>query len=246
MGSREFHEALPSTQLRAIELARDGAGEGTRVVARRQTAGRGRLDRSWSSPPGGLYVSVVLASPPDPVTLLPLGIGAFLARSLRERYRVPLGIKWPNDVLSVVPGGPPRKLAGILVDSVRSPTLGRAVVAGIGINVRTVPIAVSGAAAFRAASLEEFAASAPSLDEVEGIAVESALAARRALATEGGGGRVRALCQELLYGVGRSVTVDGVPSGRIDSLGVGGELVLDAGEETRSVRAGDVRVVEEA
>ncbi len=119
-------------------------------------------------------------------------------------------------------------------------------VAGIGINVRTAPISLSGAAALRAAALEEFTAPAPSLDEVEAIAVEAALAARRGLAEEDGARRVRALCQELLYGVGRPVTIDGVPSGRIDSLGDGGELVLEAGEQHRSVLAGDVRVMEEA
>jgi len=246
VGLREVHEVLPSTQDRAIDLARSGAEEGTRVVARRQSRGRGRVGRGWTSPEGGLYISIVLATPPPPATLLPLGIGTFLARGLNDRYRTPLRVKWPNDILAVTPGEPPRKVAGILVDSVSSPSLGQAVVAGVGINVRVARDAFPVAIADDSASLHELLPSAPSVDEVEEIAAGAALTARRALAEPGGTARVRRLCEEMLYGVGRPVTVDGVRSGRITTLGDEGELLLATGEHRLAVRSGEVRVEEEA
>jgi BirA family transcriptional regulator, biotin operon repressor / biotin---[acetyl-CoA-carboxylase] ligase len=246
LGLREFHEVLPSTQDRAIVLARSGAEEGTRVVARRQSQGRGRRGREWTSPEGGLYVSIVLATPAPPATLLPLGIGAFLASGLNDRYKTSLRVKWPNDLLAVTAGGHPRKVAGILVDSVASPSLGHAAVAGVGINVRVARDAYPAAIANDSASLHELLPSAPSVDDVEEIVAGAALAARRALAEPGGAARVRCLCEEMLYGVGRPVTVDGVRSGRISTLGDEGELLLGTGEDRHAVRSGEVRVEEEA
>ena len=132
---REWHPEIASTQDRAVALARAGAPAGTRVVAGRQTQGRGRLDHAWASPAGGLYLSLVLPSPPAHETLLPLALGAHLAREIECRYGVALALKWPNDLLWVEGGAPPRKVAGILVDRVPTPTGTWAAVAGIGINV---------------------------------------------------------------------------------------------------------------
>ena len=120
MGPRELYDSLPSTQDRALALARDGAPEGTRVVARRQSRGRGRLERAWESPEGGLYRSIVLSRPRDHFGLLPLTVGAVLASALRKEYSVPVVLKWPNDLLVLEPGRHPRKLSGILTDDVAS------------------------------------------------------------------------------------------------------------------------------
>ncbi len=244
MGPREFHEELPSTQDRALALARAGADEGTVVVARRQSLGRGRGGRSWASPEGGLYASVVLRIPPEPATMLSLGVGTFLARALRARYAAPVRVKWPNDIVAVTPDRPPRKLAGILVDSVPSSSLGRVAVVGIGVNVRTPARAWPGEVAGIAASLEEFRTPAPPVAEVERVAVEAALAARKELVGPGGAERVRSACEELLYGIGRPVTVDGVPFGRVAAVGPDGELLVDADGRRRAVRVGEVRVEE--
>ncbi len=103
MGPRELYDTLPSTQDRALSLARAGAPEGTRVIARRQTHGRGRLARSWESPEGGLYCSILLSRPSDHPGLLPLTVGARLASALRKEYAVPLVLKWPNDLLVHAP-----------------------------------------------------------------------------------------------------------------------------------------------
>ena len=134
----EVHEALPSTQDRARELARAGAPHGTLVVARIQTGGRGRLRRTWGSPAGGLWMSLVLrpdleANAAPRVTLT---ASVAVTKTLRE-LGVDAGIKWPNDVL-VEPDG--RKICGILAESsLGSPARGQPqrvehVILGIGLN----------------------------------------------------------------------------------------------------------------
>jgi BirA family transcriptional regulator, biotin operon repressor / biotin---[acetyl-CoA-carboxylase] ligase len=243
VSSREFHEALPSTQDRALELAREGAPEGTRVVARRQTGGRGRGGRAWASPEGGLYLSIVLESPTTAPGVLPLAIGARLAGALSQRYGVPARLKWPNDL--VVPDGlrGARKLSGILIDEVGSPA-GRRAVAGIGVNVDPPSGSLPPEVAATAASLAEFSRSPPRMDEVEALAAEAALAARRELASPGGPADALRACSGLLYGVGRQATVEGDngTSGRIDALGPDGELRLLTDAGPVSVRTGTLRV----
>ncbi len=244
-GAREYYEEIPSTQDRAIALARDGAAEGTRVVARVQSAGRGRLDHGWSSPPGGLYLSVVLASPPDPPTLLPLALGARLAEELGHRFGRALRVKWPNDVLALEdPPHAPRKLAGILIDRVPSPLLGWAAVAGIGVNVAPEPDAFPPELRREVARLST--ATAPVRPgEVEELVVAAALAAARDLRAPERLGELHALLARLLYGVGRRATVDGQTVGRIVGLTEDGALEVEEGGRRMAIRTGDLRVVED-
>ena len=244
MGPREFYESLSSTQDRALALAREGASEGTRVVARRQTLGRGRLERSWESPEGGLYCSIVLPRPREHPGLLPLTIGAVLASAFRTEYSLAIALKWPNDLLVLEADRASRKLSGILMDEVASPTLGRAVVAGVGVNVRLDKRSLSAPLAGRVAALDEFVTPPPSLEEVEALVVASALAAAQRLSTVDGARAARDLGQELLYGVGRPVTVDGRPAGTLETLGEEGELWLTSAQERVAIWAGDVRVEE--
>lgn len=121
----------PSTNAVVAERARAGEPAGLVVVAEAQTAGRGRLDRSWVSPPrAGLTFSVLLRPdlPAAQWPWLPLWTGLAVATALRERAELDAELKWPNDVL--VQG---RKLCGILAEV---PEPG-AVVLGIGLNVTT-------------------------------------------------------------------------------------------------------------
>lgn len=117
----EFHDAHPSTNDRARELAREGATDVV-VVADEQTAGRGRLDRGWTGPPGGVYASVLCRPdrPPAEAPLFTLAAAVAVTRATREAG-VDAGIKWPNDV--VVPGSDRAdagrggaKLAGVLTE----------------------------------------------------------------------------------------------------------------------------------
>ncbi|HYB79107.1 MAG TPA: biotin--[acetyl-CoA-carboxylase] ligase [Thermoplasmata archaeon] len=242
MGARELHATLPSTQERAVELAREGAPAGTRVVARQQSRGRGRLERTWESPVGGLYCSIVLPRPEEHASLLPLTVGARLASGLQESYGLPLAVKWPNDLLVAESGRPPRKISGILIDEVASPTLGRASVVGVGVNVRLPVESMPPALAGRVAALEEFVQPPPPLEEVEGIVASAVREAGEWLSHPDGVRSARALCRQLLFGVGRAVTVDGRRAGTLAELGDEGELWLASDTNRVAIWAGDVRM----
>lgn len=111
-------------------LADEAAPEGSVLVAEYQSAARGRRERVWTSPPrGGLSFSVLLR-PDVPIAAwgwLPLLAGIALHDAVSEAARVPVALKWPNDLLA---GTEMRKVAGILAQ-----TSGEAVVIGIGVNV---------------------------------------------------------------------------------------------------------------
>jgi BirA family transcriptional regulator, biotin operon repressor / biotin---[acetyl-CoA-carboxylase] ligase len=126
------YESLPSTNTELARFAASGAAEGLSIVAEEQTAGRGRMQRTWSSPRGaGLYFSILLR-PVIPLDLWPLI--TFMAAlavgdALLEAFELTTQIKWPNDLLAGE-----RKICGILSETVESPQ-GRAVIVGIGINL---------------------------------------------------------------------------------------------------------------
>lgn len=118
-----------STNADLLAAARAGEPEGLVLVARSQTAGRGRLGRQWQNPPGtGLTFSVLLrpaAVPPSALGWLPLLTGVAVAAAVTEVSAVPTELKWPNDVLAGR-----AKLGGILAEAWDS-----AVVIGTGLNV---------------------------------------------------------------------------------------------------------------
>ncbi len=129
----EVRAEVGSTNAEAAALAAAGAPHGTLVVAERQTAGRGRLGRTWDSPPGvGVWASWVLR-PPLPATEAPrLGLLASVAaaEAIRGWTGAAALLKWPNDI--EVAG---RKVAGILAELSTEGSGIRHVVLGIGINV---------------------------------------------------------------------------------------------------------------
>ena len=131
----EVVEEVSSTNSLVAERAREGAAAGLVVVAESQTAGRGRLDRSWEVPPRSALTVSMLVRPELPPTSgpwLPLLTGYAVHAALVDR--VPgLGLKWPNDLLVQHAGGD-RKIGGILVERVET-QIGPAAVVGIGINV---------------------------------------------------------------------------------------------------------------
>ncbi|MBA3453754.1 MAG: biotin--[acetyl-CoA-carboxylase] ligase [Deltaproteobacteria bacterium] len=125
-------EDCSSTNDEAARLARAGARHGTVVIAKTQSAGRGRDGRTWASPPGlGLYLSAVIRSPLPLVEVPPmtLAIGIGLCDAIRATG-VQASLKWPNDAL--VDG---KKLAGVLVEAQSQGPRLEAVVIGIGVNI---------------------------------------------------------------------------------------------------------------
>ncbi|MGH3087045.1 MAG: biotin--[acetyl-CoA-carboxylase] ligase [Rubrobacteraceae bacterium] len=129
--SVELHEEIGSTQERARELAKGGASDGTIVISRTQAGGRGRLGRSWGSPAGGLWMSLVLKPDLDAhlASRITQSAAVGIAKALRG-FGVAAEIKWPNDLL--VSG---RKICGILAESSMDKN-GRLdfVILGVGLN----------------------------------------------------------------------------------------------------------------
>ena len=242
MARREVYPELPSTQDRAIELARDGAEEGSVVVAARQTRGRGRGDRRWASPSGGLYLSVILRAPATP-TLLPLAVGVEVADAISAEYGVRLRLKWPNDLLAVDGAGTPRKLAGVLVDLVRARDGSEAAaVVGIGVNACGGASGWPPEVATRSVALEALTPGPVALDRLETVVVRAAVTARRALAEPNGDRAVLARVRGLLYGVGEPVTVDGVAAGVVVGVRADGGLEVQGPDGSGTVLAGDVHL----
>ena len=243
MGPREFYEEIPSTQDRARELALAGAAEGTRVVALVQTKGRGRLDHAWASPPGGLYLSIVLRAPAEHVAWLPLALGARIAEGLAGSSAAEFRVKWPNDVIARSGTAGFRKVAGILVDRLEA-RAGPAEVVGIGVNVATPSSAFPAEVRSTATSLAIVAPPGPSVAAVEEIVVRGALEASAGLAGPEPLAATRALCRQWLFGVGRRVSLDGAAAGTLVGLDEDGALLLRRETGTTAIRAGEVRVEE--
>ena len=130
-----FAEATSTNDI-AATLAAAGAPEGTTVIAGAQTSGRGRLGRTWFSPPGaGLYMSIVLRSK-KAAPYITLAAGVAVAEGVRAATGLPLELKWPNDVVTPASGrSRRRKIAGILAEASSSADGVEYVVLGIGVNL---------------------------------------------------------------------------------------------------------------
>jgi BirA family transcriptional regulator, biotin operon repressor / biotin---[acetyl-CoA-carboxylase] ligase len=133
----ELHDRVESTNREAVRLGQAGVEHGTLVLADAQTAGRGRMARSWFSPPGiNLYGSVVLRTTHDGQDLaawlswLPLIAALSAAEAIESVGSASVAVKWPNDLLIHE-----RKVGGILCESGTSSKAGAFQVIGVGINV---------------------------------------------------------------------------------------------------------------
>lgn len=163
--SVRFYQSTGSTMDDAVAWGRDGADEGSVVVAETQTASRGRIGRRWVSDSGNLYFSVLFRPDTAALPLLSPLAGVAVARSIRQVATLYPTVKWPNDIM--IDG---RKVAGILAESAMSgPKVEHAIV-GIGINV-----------ALDVSSEPEIAGTAASLDHLSDAEVDRSELLRRIL-----------------------------------------------------------------
>jgi BirA family biotin operon repressor/biotin-[acetyl-CoA-carboxylase] ligase len=217
-------------------LARQQAPEGTVVVAEVQTAGRGRLDRRWISPPrAGLSFSVLLR-PGTPVarrTWIPLLTGLAVREAVARLGAVPTSLKWPNDLLL---GDDLAKAGGILAQAE-----GDAVVVGIGINVTTRRAELPAGGT----SLAIEAAGCTDRDPVLRAVLRSLGALYRDWSAAGGDpAGIKPAYERACDTIGRQVGVQlpdgGTLTGTATGLDDSGRLVVRTPEGDRPVSAGDV------
>lgn len=223
----------------AVLMHDETAPDRSVLVAEHQASGRGRLDRSWQSPPGaGLTFSVVLR-PTAPIRTwgwLPLLAGVALYDAVRAVTGLEVALKWPNDLLAVPSE---EKLAGILAQ-----TSGAAVVVGIGLNVSTtrdeLPVATAtslelcGASdvdrtQLLAAILTRLDARAAQWSEVEGDAEACGLAAA-----------YRAACATIGRQVAVTTTAGASVVGQARGIDADGRLQVEVDGAVEMVGAGDV------
>jgi BirA family biotin operon repressor/biotin-[acetyl-CoA-carboxylase] ligase len=231
-----------STNSLAMELAQQGAADGTAVVAETQTGGKGRRGRSWVSPRGNLYLSVVLrpAVPVYKAPLITLMGAVAVASAIRKHLGVPAAIKWPNDIL--ITG---KKVSGLLTEMSAEPDRIRHIVLGVGVNVnmdlRTLPPDI------RSRSTTLAAAAGRSIDRtgfLKALLAELDHWYRCFLKKETD---VLVAWQELNETIGKRVAVSGAGEmleGQAAGVDAEGRLILQLDDGTvRQVAAGDVTIV---
>jgi BirA family biotin operon repressor/biotin-[acetyl-CoA-carboxylase] ligase len=221
-----------------MRLARDGDPGRLWVVAREQSQGRGRRERTWSSPPGNLYASLLLIDAARPEHLPELGFvaGVALLDALRGILGpdVRLGLKWPNDVLF-----DSAKLSGILLESALLPGGGVACVAGFGVNCRSHPATLP----YAATDLASIGTLLAAPDDVL-LRLSDAMAHTLDLWAGGAGfAHIRARWLAGALGIGQPIRValgTSSLSGTFDTIDARGRLILRDGASTRAIEAGDV------
>lgn len=228
-----WYSEAGSTNDIAGTFAEQAAREGLVVLADRQTAGRGRLGRSWASPPGaGIYVSVLLRPAATAARLLTIAAGVAVTEGIASATGLAAHVKWPNDVH--VSG---RKLAGILAEGAASH-----VVLGIGINVQ--PAAYPPDVAARATSIETELGRPVD----RGLVLSECLAALatryRELHENRAGNIVEAWRTRAAPMLGRRVEWESAGTrhtGVAENIDDDGALIVRTGHEALRIRSGEVR-----
>ena len=235
-----YYASLESTNSLAKSLALDGAPEGTVIVADEQTAGRGRMGRTWLSPGGGgLLFSILLrpSIPPEQLFALTMMLAVSAAETLERETAHHAKIKWPNDLYL---NG--RKLAGILTEFGLKEKSVRYCVLGMGLNVHSHPAADPGLRGPATSLRHETGKSFPRGELLAGILKTFEAGYRRFLE-----GERELFCRkwnELSMVLGRDVIVEAEPEtirGKALRIDPDGALILreTSGHERRIV-CGDV------
>lgn len=236
-----WHDSIPSTNDLALRLTQVPVPEGTVVVADEQTAGRGRLGRSWASPRGGVWLSVIL-SPNLPLESVPIvGFAAAIAAAVAIRKTTGLlaRLKWPNDVL--VDG---KKVVGVLTEAAPAPGW---VVVGIGMNANIAGSALPDVPGYRAASLQTLLGRPVDRGALTRTLLRE-LDRTYAMLTAAGTDSVLRRWREMADTLGRPVRVEvatGTISGMAQDVDGAGALKVRLADGTiQRVVAGDVRVLD--
>ena len=137
IGKRIYYfDNIDSTQNFAIKIAPNKNENGTIVISKRQTLGRGRLKRKWKSPVGGIWLSVIVHPQfrTSQITLVPIATSLALHKAIEKVLGIKTELKWPNDLTLKK-----KKVAGILLDTSIQSNKIEFLVLGIGINFKIKP-----------------------------------------------------------------------------------------------------------
>ncbi len=235
------YSEIDSTQRVALSLVKEGATDGIAVLSSMQTRGKGRGIHAWHSPPGGLYLSVVVAPDPMGLHLLSLTIGLELARQLSDGTGSGLMVKWPNDLVTIDAEGRMRKVAGVLTDVLSVSHGAPTAVVGLGVNVHPVPLPPE--IQWQAAFLDEVTGHRHELPELSHLMLEAVERAVLRISEPEQRALIGAELNQRLWGVGKEVSVDGV-KGILLGIGESGEVVLSTPGGPESFFSGELALLE--
>jgi len=137
LGKRVYYfDTIDTTQNFAMEIASKNNENGTVVISKKQTGGRGRMKRKWKSPAGGIWMSIIIHPKFDVsyATLVPIATSLALCIAIEKILKIKPELKWPNDV--TLKG---KKIAGVLIDTSIVSNEIENMVLGIGINFKIKP-----------------------------------------------------------------------------------------------------------
>lgn len=231
----EHFEEIESTNTWLAAQAKSGAPEGTVAYADFQSAGRGRLDRRWVSPPRTSLLCSILLRPPLSADELYLAVAA-VALSARAALVRLCGVrpflKWPNDLLVGED-----KLAGLLGEVVQT-SAGLAIIVGIGVNLSD-----AGPDGVRATSVRDASGVTIAPRALLDILLEEIEPRRALLESVEGRETLRGEYERALVTVGQSVRIElvnAVQSGIARGVDTSGQLLVEVDGATMAFNAGDV------
>ena len=241
MAKVKYFDSIGSTNDEALAWAANDAKDLSLVVADEQTAGRGRLDRKWFTPPGtSLAFSLILrpSVAERPHISRMVGLAALSVTDSLLRRGLSPQIKWPNDILL---NG--RKVAGILIESVWSGEDAECIVIGMGVNILKGAVPDKDMLLFPATSLEDALGYPVERAEILHEILAALIILRPQLSTD----EFMAKWEELLAYRGRQVQVElvgeGSVIGNVSGLGTDGSLQLnDPDGKSLTVQFGDVHL----
>ncbi len=233
---------VESTNSAAAGMASAGAPEGTIVAAEVQTGGKGRLGRTWISPKGNLYLSVVLRPKiaPNKAPLITLMGAVAVVSAIRKQTAVHARIKWPNDIFAGE-----RKVGGLLTEMSAEPDQVRHIVLGIGLNVNMDAASLPPAVASLATTLSaETGSPVNRTSLLAEIASELDRWYQTFLKNDA---EVLRAWESMNMTIGRQVTVSSANEtlqGTAEAIDHEGRLVIRTGDNAlKAVAAGDVTIV---
>ena len=131
-----YFDTISTTQNFAMKIASENNENGTVIISKKQTGGRGRMKRKWKSPAGGIWMSIIINPSFDisRATLVPIATSLALCIAIEKTLKIKPELKWPNDI--TIKG---KKIAGVLVDTSIISNEIESMILGVGINFKIKP-----------------------------------------------------------------------------------------------------------